>query len=403
MMKMVNMVPKPVLINESLSKDQYRATNPDVKTPFLSREDACQRLLPYHVYNSKVPSVREINKADETFDMVSIQLLDKIKRLKNKYHLLQLRESMRPCATPERVLLERLFLEDEEAALKADKALICEGKTLSLPPPPRSWLKSRDPKIKVELSDAESEFVGEKEEPVYKEDSDNLEAPVIDSCVDSVVPQNDNCERSPPTLKRIVIKPEPFFESDCEEPTSKKRLKFNCVKSESPPPEWGGELCKRNHKYSLCREEDIMTKLRKELNISPMETDEEDHVVDFEPPSGTNGLADFEPPVARTDESCDSSLLSSCRAEMKYDFDMSEWAEAYAAPESQAAVESILDLSGLDGLEDHLSQHSIPNGIQDDFGGYTKKQSAIKGIFENRSYFAESDPALDEAVRSILL
>ncbi|XP_035232966.1 BRD4-interacting chromatin-remodeling complex-associated protein-like isoform X2 [Stegodyphus dumicola] len=442
--RVVNTVPRTVLINEQLTKDQNGALNPDVKTPFSSIEDACRRLLPFHVYNSKVPSVVEIEKADETFNKVAVTLLDRFRRLKNKYHLLQIKESMLPCATPDQVLLERLFIEDEEAALREDKALIAEGKILDLPPPPQSWLKklhsscsspstsSNHQAVVKEEAETDSEENTEKESSdphvpedsdlLYKED-DNLEAPVIDSCADIMVPQNDyNCERSPPTLKRIVIKPEKLSERDLEEPLTRKRFKFNnmCVKPETVGCDWSHDGThnklvsskhsdkdndlKTNHKYlhaPLTRDSfhsdnrldvDMMAKM---LNISPMEIDDDIETVDFEPPSGTNDLADFEPPVARTEESCNSNLLynSNIRTncEVKYDFDMlgcPAWADDYVhhpPNESDVNADTImsdhgnpsdLDLSGLDGLEDHLegSQHGIPNGIQND------DDSAVSGM-----------------------
>lgn len=290
-------------------------------------------------------------------------------------------------------------------------------------PPSLTSCQSEEVIVKKEIEDTDchstefSDSMREDSDPVYKDD-DNLEAPVIDSCADIVVPQHDeNCERSPPTLKRIVIKPEKRSESDNEEPVSNKRFKCNnyyekleansCERSTevSPPKSVIKEgdkepEVKTNHKYPhvpLTREsfhsdnriDDMVTKIRKELNMSPMEMDDDDldtvssHVVDFEPPSGTNDLADFEPPVARTEESCDSTLLynNSVRTncDVKYDYEMlgSVWDENYVHPsnESDVAVGNIvidqgnpsdLDLSGLDGLDQiEESQPSIPNGIQD--------------------------------------
>ncbi|XP_054722377.1 LOW QUALITY PROTEIN: mucin-2-like [Uloborus diversus] len=515
--KRVPTVPKPVLFSDQLIKDQNGVVSPDVKTPFLSKQDACSRLLRYHVYNSKVPSIEEIHKADETFDMVSVQLLEKVKRLKNKYQLLQLKESMRPCVTPDQVLMERLFIEDEQTSLQEDKAAVADGKALSLPPPPPSWLKlmnSRDSpppplsaceaapsESKVEEPCASSEdypehphelsdpHLQEDSDPPNYKDDDNLEAPVIDSCADIMVPRHDdNIERSPPTLKRIVIKPRELSESDSEEPVTNKRFKFNsaCIKLTTSSCDWSGEstLCrparptskggeqKTNHKYphaALTREsfhsdnriDDVVSKIK--LDISPMEMD----MGDFEP--GAEDLADFEPPVARTEESCDSLAYNRTNSEVKYEFDMlgcSTWDPDYVHhPPNDGDDPPDLDLSGLDGLEDHL-EDGIPNGIGDEsdvnsYVGYhipkrqkrfpdvgpsgncasDQVQSAIKSIMgapaEHRSYFVpddveflpmakqshnahisdyggsldadmgatsgESDAALDEAVRSILL
>lgn len=51
--------------NEQLAKDQNGAICPDVNTPFKSKEDAWHRLMKFHVYNSQVPSVREIVKGND--------------------------------------------------------------------------------------------------------------------------------------------------------------------------------------------------------------------------------------------------------------------------------------------------------------------------------------------------
>lgn len=359
---------------------------------------------------------------------------------------------------------------------------------LSLPPPPTSWTKDlaeipcdmppplkscrvEEVTVKKEIEDNaghSTEFsdpMHEDSDPVYKDD-DNLEAPVIDSCADIVVPQLDeNCERSPPTLKRIVIKPEKRSDSDNEETLSYKRFKCNNYyeKSESSNCDRSGDVVgsskssvikedrdresevKTNHKYPYVpltrdsyhsdnRIDDMVTKIRKELNMSPMEMDDDDldsvsaHVVDFEPPGGTNDLADFEPPVARTEESCDSNLLYNntvrTNSGVKYDFEMlRSWDEAYVHhPSNEPAVGNImndhgnpsdLDLSGLDGL-DHLeeSQPSVPNGIQDvspesdlNYVSYTipKQQKRFHNVssVQPSSNCSSSTEQMESAIKSI--
>ncbi|GFX45246.1 hypothetical protein TNCV_2095311 [Trichonephila clavipes] len=259
--------------------------------------------------------------------------------------------------------------------------------------------------------EASDHLTPDDSDPIYKED-DNLEAPVIDSCVDIVPQHDDNCERSPPTLKRIVIKPNKCSESDSEDSAPiRKRVKFNnntVFKSETSSliPESSIQRpvvskqndveIKTNHKFSFLSREvfqsdtrmggDMVSELSNEFNISPMEMDDDARVgshLDFDPPTGVNHLVDFEPPVARKEESCDSSLLynntlrNNCTD--KYDFMLNDWTQEYVHQpnETDVAVGNIinnhdnpsdLDLSGLDGLEDHLedSEHCIPNGIQDD-------------------------------------
>ncbi|GFS48170.1 uncharacterized protein NPIL_341231 [Nephila pilipes] len=432
----VKRIVNTALISEQLKKDQNRAVNPDVKTPFLSRYDACTRLFSYHVYNSNEPSAAEIAETDRRFQETSVLLVNRMKCLENRFCAAQLKSSMLPYPTSEKVQLERLLIEEEQVALQEDKTTIAEGKSLAIPPARQYWLQKMcrktpspvfsnfpDEEMQEEQNvfdhedhddclcrEASDHLTPEDSDPIYKED-DNLEAPVIDSCEDIVVPQHDdNCERSPPTLKRIVIKPNKCSESDSEDSTPmRKRVKFNSntvFKSEAssliqdssiqrPLVAKHDEEIKTNHKYPFLSREmfhsdnriDMVSELRKEFNMSPMEIDDDARVgshLDFDTSSGVNHLVDFEPPVARTEESCDSNLLynSSLRnnCTVKYDFSiLNEWTEEYAhqPSETDVAVGNIisnhdnpsdLDLSGLDGLEDHLddSQHCIPNGIQDD-------------------------------------
>lgn len=292
-------------------------------------------------------------------------------------------------------------------------------------------------------SDPRDQATTEDSDPPYKED-DNLEAPVIDSCEDTVVPpRDDNCDRSPPTLKRIVIKPsgrDP--ESDLNMP-SRKKLKFNSVRSldwikVEKQGDWGGrttmaprekESCdwgrtgvtakhsdkselndwsrtpkhsdtnnkdldaKANHKFPLLTRETFHSdnsRIDDVFDMSPMEIGEEDsRVIDMNP--------DFEPPVPRTEEPGDHLLYNSGRSNCadKYDFDLLAWSDH----------PSDLDLSGLDGLDDPPEDQHIPNGNNDmcylipkgskrfleSAGQNSQVQSAIKSITENRSYFDAAD------------
>lgn len=273
-------------------------------------------------------------------------------------------------------------------------------------------------------SDPRDQATTEDSDPPYKED-DNLEAPVIDSCEDTVVPpRDDNCDRSPPTLKRIVIKPsgrrsESDPESDLNMP-SRKKLKFNNnVKSldwikvekqgdwggrtttaprEKESGDWGRTVApnkhsdkselndwsrtpkhsdtnnkdldaKANHKFPLLTRETFHSDNSRiddmVFDMSPMEIGGEDsRVVDMNP--------DFEPPVPRTEDPGDHLLYNSGRNNCadKYDFDLlacSDWTEEYQTGSDLIINDhpSDLDLSGLDGLDDPLDDPHIPNGNND--------------------------------------
>lgn len=74
--------------------DQNGAINPDVNTPFLSKRDACKRLVRYHCLNEQVLSSKDLAKADEMFEETAKHLLSKFNSMMNKYTYLLLMESM---------------------------------------------------------------------------------------------------------------------------------------------------------------------------------------------------------------------------------------------------------------------------------------------------------------------
>lgn len=80
-------------IEQQLRTDQGGATQPDTKTPFSSRADACKRLVRYHVFNEKMLSHKDLEKADEFFEATARHLLDKFEQMVHKYQYLLLMES----------------------------------------------------------------------------------------------------------------------------------------------------------------------------------------------------------------------------------------------------------------------------------------------------------------------
>lgn len=81
-------------LEQQLKIDQNGATNPDVNTPFLSKRDACKRLVRYHCLNEQVLSTKDLAKADEIFEETAKHLLSKFNSMMNKYTYLLLMESM---------------------------------------------------------------------------------------------------------------------------------------------------------------------------------------------------------------------------------------------------------------------------------------------------------------------
>lgn len=80
-------------MEQQLKIDQNGATNPDMNTPFLSKRDACKRLVRYHCLNEQVLSTKDLIKADEIFEETAKHLLSKFNSMLNKYTYLLLMES----------------------------------------------------------------------------------------------------------------------------------------------------------------------------------------------------------------------------------------------------------------------------------------------------------------------
>ncbi|KAG7188110.1 hypothetical protein KM043_015958 [Ampulex compressa] len=105
------------LLEQQLKIDQNGATNPDVNTPFLSKRDACKRLVRYHCLNEQVLSTKDLAKADEIFEETAKHLLTKFNSMMNKYTYLLLMESMREVRTSELMMIDRTFVAEEQSIL----------------------------------------------------------------------------------------------------------------------------------------------------------------------------------------------------------------------------------------------------------------------------------------------
>ncbi|XP_076670521.1 uncharacterized protein LOC143369905 isoform X3 [Andrena cerasifolii] len=105
------------LLEQQLKIDQNGAINPDVNTPFMSKRDACKRLVRYHCLNEQVLSSKDLAKADEIFEETAKHLLSKFNSMMNKYTYLLLMESMREVRTSELMMIDRTFVAEEQSIL----------------------------------------------------------------------------------------------------------------------------------------------------------------------------------------------------------------------------------------------------------------------------------------------
>ncbi len=84
---------KVAWVESQIKKDQHEAVSPNCQVPFRSKEDACKRLLRYHVFHELAQSPAETRKAEDAFETKSAALLAKAEAMLNKYHYLLLQES----------------------------------------------------------------------------------------------------------------------------------------------------------------------------------------------------------------------------------------------------------------------------------------------------------------------
>lgn len=74
--------------------DQNGAIKPDIHTPFRDKKDACIRLVRYHCLEQPVLSQKDLDKADEIFELTARHFMGKYSKMVDKYKYLLMKESM---------------------------------------------------------------------------------------------------------------------------------------------------------------------------------------------------------------------------------------------------------------------------------------------------------------------
>jgi len=108
-------------VESQIKKDQQEAVNPNYSTPFRGKEDACKRLLRYHVFDEPTMNVDDLIQADTDFDKNSETLISRYHSNLSKYHCLLLDESIRLCSSSSEAMLGRMWVADERASLAREK------------------------------------------------------------------------------------------------------------------------------------------------------------------------------------------------------------------------------------------------------------------------------------------
>ncbi|XP_076347126.1 uncharacterized protein LOC143245114 [Tachypleus tridentatus] len=397
-------VSRTTLFQQQLARDHESVTKPDIKRAFSCAEDLYKRLLCYHVYDTKVPGKEEIQKVDNMFERVSQQLLEKSRRMVNKYCYLLMKDSMRICSNPERVMLERLFIQDERQALKRDKDAISAGKDLSLEVPELHSKALPDETSLTEKQDFTNYQVDELSTPPLKEVNTTvkeeivgfLECQVGTSASESLkFNMEDRIQASKESFDKHIsgmnknfqchkqFKEEKVLEGEkCE---IKEENKSNMLVLQNQSSLLSSQNNSRKRENSSDpHEDDIMTKIRKELNISLLDEEEEE---DHEPDPGHIDF-DFEPPVIRREEAREKAIIKSYSSvernlNLEYNFSAVNgtcvWPVSYSdsrnkhVSQTESGLESILtsrdhepelDLSGIEGLDALEEPHrDLHNGL----------------------------------------
>lgn len=142
---------------QQLNADISAAAKPDCKTPFKNCNDACKRLLRYHVFYQPDLEEEKLNKFDEDFENLSEYLLYKKESLYRRFQFNILKLSMKTHSTAENIMLDKEFIEQEKASLKEDKELIEKGDKLELPEPSFELKEKIRQMVDEELNNEEQE------------------------------------------------------------------------------------------------------------------------------------------------------------------------------------------------------------------------------------------------------
>ncbi|KAL3186502.1 hypothetical protein MRX96_027539 [Rhipicephalus microplus] len=364
--KVPDRVQKIHAFHQRLMEDQNGAVTPDTKTPFRSRRDTCERLLRYHVYNSELPREEDLHKTDELFAEVSERLLGESRKLYQKFHYLMLKEGMRECSTAEKIMVDKFFIKHETDALIAEKQAAEEGQYSNIEPPTLPPMP-------------ESAWSFESSPAVH------LPRPVKEEPPNSWLDDDDRSDLEPAPKRRSIKEEEP------------ETVVVPAEIDPLPLP-----------RVSVTPEHiDLVLGMRKELDMSPPETDE-----------FARELADYEPPMAHFPSSAGLKQQFGNGGNIVPPVMVPDWT---CGVKSAKPPSPELDLSGIDGLDDDSSGVG-PLGRTHYFGDddeeedkdsvelHDQVQSAINSILDFRRAGADDSLGTDSkgavargAVRSILL
>ncbi|KAK6621803.1 hypothetical protein RUM44_001610 [Polyplax serrata] len=374
---------RTAFIEQQMRTDQAGATMPDTKTPFLSKSDACKRLIRYHVMDEKALSPQDLATADDIFEATAQHLLDKFRVMKEKYKYLLMLESMREVSTAERIMVDRNFIIEERMELEE--------------------LREKEKRLQEEFENPTIIFRGNTDTIVKTE----LTLDDVQTEMNNLIGQEE-----------VKFKPE---DDDKETMISKSKiisdinsdsLKDNCFK-----------LTEAN------RDEDLV-KIKSETKECKNTRTSFDSVVPF-------GGEDEDQKYDISTSKCKAKsarTFSDGSSKSSMDSSKDEDSGADINAQVQSAIDSILNLQKCDTLSEVTDETGGTSGkrakkkrkLKDKLPSDNSKKLKIKGFIENKDksgsdesedetdrYRADcdddedggssdADPILDEAIRSIL-
>jgi len=397
-----------------LESDQRFALKPFTKTPFKNRGDACKRLIRYHVFKSQQHIY--FDEVDKQFEDISVNLLIKKQNLFDRFQRCLLRQSMKS-DTHESIMLNKLFVTDETNAMKFDREVVAQGIPLDLPPPPKSWQNAIHNSTHVEgereqisrkrsfLDDNLSDHVTEvkRPPPPIKDDDETEEDEEYDSDNDEDDDDDDTnladdmSEYLGPHDTEHVDINAIYDEITYDQNVVRSSLDFTFCNRSTSNDQWNSSFGKNTTTPTAWRNFNDAEAAVAVDSILSSEGEEEESVQDIS--VDLSGLAE------QPETGVENTTFPSTFNELENGLSQQQNPET-CDPQMQCAIDSILmDVSGQ--ASNSSNPYFVPQGS---FGrGYST--SLASGISAPRSMVSSfghplqgqvSDPALDEAVKSIL-
>jgi len=111
-----------------LLDDHILFQNPDIKTPFKSRNDAMRRLLCYHVCQDTENPTMENKQFDENFDVFANNFRERTSILIERMNQMMFKQVQDTSFGPDEVMVGRLYMAEEQERFLHQRKAVLEGR-----------------------------------------------------------------------------------------------------------------------------------------------------------------------------------------------------------------------------------------------------------------------------------